>query len=61
MSECSAYRPDAGVCRNGFFQRFSCHQASQTDVPYCCRDELPEHWVNDDGSSKFSEDHPNGR
>ena len=58
MSECSSYQRGRGICRSGFLQRHSCWHESHTDTPYCCRDQLPEHWVNDDGSSKFSATKP---
>jgi hypothetical protein len=61
--ECSAYRADAGVCANGFFQTRGCWSdirclccgapPAPRYLPHCLKDELPEHWINDDGTPAF--------
>ena len=62
MTECIAYRRNSGICANGFFQTHFCwHGASKCHgcgrhsetLPHCLKDELPEHWVTDDGSPAF--------
>jgi len=60
--ECSAYVKNNRVCSNSFIQRFSCWgdvrcdscgAVNEDDLPYCMRDELPDHWVKDDGKPLF--------
>jgi len=55
--ECSAYQRDKGICKNGFFQRHGCSKGyadtSPDYLPYCLRDELPAHWVDDAGRPAF--------
>lgn len=53
MCECSAYRKNGGICANGFIQKHCCWMPSETMLPYCQYEELPEHWLNDDGSPRF--------
>lgn len=62
MNACTAYNPNGSICMNGFIQKpicrgfgacFSCGQWSERSTPYCMQDELPAHWVNDDGSPAF--------
>ncbi len=58
---CSAYREGEGVCTNGFLQLFVCKSnsgclhcgAPPKTLPYCLRDELPEHFIKADGSPAF--------
>jgi hypothetical protein len=61
MSECKSYR-DGFVCADGFVQKpicrghfgcLHCGRPSAADVPNCMKDELPAHYVNDDGSPRF--------
>lgn len=60
--QCIAYRQDDRVCSNGFFQKafcsghvgcFSCGAISDGSLPHCLKDELPEHWLTDDGKPRF--------
>jgi hypothetical protein len=51
-NECSAYRRDAGICANGFIQTHFCWFGGPS-LPHCLKDELPDHWVKDDGSPAF--------
>lgn len=55
--ECVAYRNGEWVCANGFPQLPACHSGvgsfGARRLPYCLHDELPEHWINDDGSPRF--------
>lgn len=66
MGACIAYIREngAGFCRNGFFQTGLCWQSEKQSqcplcrapdraIPHCLREELPEHWINDDGSPRF--------
>lgn len=64
MSEaCSSYRGGgAGViCADGFIQTSycrlwqPCHACKKyhESVPNCMREDLPAHWLNDDGSPRF--------
>lgn len=49
---CSASTSNAragDVCRNGFIQGNYPKHAT----PPCLRDNLPDHWVNNDGSPRF--------
>ena len=58
---CIAYRSERGICTNGFIQTVYCHAEIKCSgcgrhsegVPHCMKDELPEHWLNDDGSPRF--------
>jgi hypothetical protein len=61
-TECIAYRRESGICANGFIQTFpcwgdtrcnQCGRPSEKLVPHCMKDELPERWLNDDGSPRF--------
>lgn len=54
---CSGYRPEAGpgVCRHGFMQTPGCYMESRIP-PWCLRDELPEHWIDDGGLPIFKRD-----
>jgi hypothetical protein len=61
-TECIAYRRNSGICANGFIQTHfcwfgawkcsECGRDSET-LPHCLKDELPDHWVKDDGSPAF--------
>lgn len=63
MSEaCASYQPAAFTCRDGFMQRPACHgsigcmtcgSVKAAYLPYCLQDELPAHWINEDGSPRF--------
>lgn len=63
MTACSAYNANGGICFNGFIQkRFcwagasgckSCGHVSDAALPHCLKDELPDHWVTDDGHPIF--------
>lgn len=62
MAECKSYRPGNLVCRDGFIQKlicsgrvgcWSCGQVSDRETPNCLKEELPAHWINDDGSPRF--------
>jgi hypothetical protein len=58
MNECSAYNRNGRVCNNGFIQRHGCWagyaDTSPQYLPYCLRDELPDHWVDEKGMPKFA-------
>lgn len=58
---CSSYKPGF-VCVDGFVQKPICHGSAgcwscgtvlDATVPNCCKDELPAHWLNDDGTPFF--------
>lgn len=61
MSQCVAYRENTSICANGFFQVLACHQEvkcfmcgkPRANVPHCMKDELPEHWITDEGKPAF--------
>ena len=62
MTECIAYNRNKQVCKNGFVQKqacwkprpcHSCGTFTKASLPYCMREELPAHYVNDDGSPRF--------
>lgn len=62
MTACQSYQARDQVCRDGFMQRpfcagnggcFQCGHVSEKALPYCLRDELPGHWVREDGSPIF--------
>lgn len=61
MTQCIAYRNDDGICKNGFIQVLACRQEVKCftcgkpsdHVPHCLKDELPEHWVTDEGKPRF--------
>lgn len=59
--QCRSYQ-DGFTCSYGFVQKPICRgvfgcphcgRPSDADVPNCMRDELPAHYVNDDGSPRF--------
>lgn len=58
---CSAYREKENICSNGFFQVLACSRevkcftcGKPSDrIPHCMKDELPEHWITDDGKPFF--------
>jgi hypothetical protein len=62
MAQCSAYRENDLVCSNGFFQVVACREEVKCFacgspgriVPHCLKDELPEHWITDDGKPRFA-------
>ena len=59
--QCSAYRPDSRICSNGFFQVLACRKEVKCfacgrpseGIPHCLKDELPEHWITEDGKPRF--------
>lgn len=61
MTKCIAYKEHDLVCANGFFQVLACSQevkchscgAPGHNIPHCLKDELPEHWITDDGKPRF--------
>ena len=61
MNKCSSFRQGL-VCADGFIQVSACRGAlgcvqcghvSSAHLPHCVRDELPQHFVKDDGSPAF--------
>lgn len=61
--QCAAYRPGF-ICANGFVQKAICRRGdevgchacghiSDAAIPNCLRDELPNHWIKEDGSPAF--------
>lgn len=61
VGRCRSFRPGI-TCADGFVQkpfcsgRAGCHACghiSDSSLPYCTRDEVPEHFVRDDGSPLF--------
>lgn len=64
--QCIAYRETGGICSNGFIQKafcsgnvgcFSCGSIPESSLPHCLSDDLPDHWLTDDGRPRFV---PNG-
>lgn len=64
-AQCQSYRDGQFACRDGFMQKpfcrgyYGCHSCGHikaSSIPYCLSDELPMHWLKDDGSPAFS--HP---
>lgn len=61
MTVCKSYLPNRRVCADGFFQLPACHptpchgcgRLSERPLPYCLREDLPAHWLRDDGSPAF--------
>jgi hypothetical protein len=60
--QCASYNDKGQVCRDGFIQKpfcsghGACHvcgHVSERALPYCLRDELPAHFVKDDGTPAF--------
>ncbi len=58
--ECTSYRLGQFTCADGFIQTYPCwgdahcSQCGQVKaIPHCMKDELPEHWIKDDGSPAF--------
>lgn len=59
---CSSYEPNSSFCKDGFIQkpfcsgRGACHACgsySQESLPYCLSDELPLHFIKNNGSPIF--------
>lgn len=59
---CQSYQPSKQICADGFPQRaicsgragcLICDSLHKTSLPHCLSDELPTHWLNDDGSIVF--------
>lgn len=57
---CTSYQRGGLVCRDGFVQTVACSGyvcvscgAAPKIVPYCLRDEIPEHMLTDDGKPLF--------
>ena len=64
---CQSYRAKEITCADGFIQKpfcagrggcFSCGTLSSNSLPHCLSDELPDHWVKDDGSPIFYKPDP---
>lgn len=60
--ECKSYQRDSLTCAAGFVQMplcsgrggcYACGHVADKHVPYCMRDEVPEHMVKDDGYPRF--------
>lgn len=59
---CKSYRRGESICADGFFHKaicsghagcVMCGRISEQATPWCMRDELPAHWLNEDGSTRF--------
>ena len=65
-SECKSYMQSALTCADGFVQmQFcsggagcgSCGHVAGAHLPFCLRDELPEHMADDAGGPRFYKPH----
>lgn len=63
---CRSHDPRSTTCRDGFIQKPFCHgqggciqcgNIATKSIPYCLRDEVPAHFVKDDGSPLFYRGH----
>ncbi len=59
-NQCASYKKSGQVCADGFVQLLFCAGKTTCDecgkvgkLPYCLRDELPKHFVNEDGSPRL--------
>ena len=41
------------TCKDGFIQVAQCKGFEGSTIPYCLRDDLPVHFINEDGSPRF--------
>jgi len=55
-TECSGYRPREYTCAHGFVQTFACSagNANGRQLPWCMRDDLPDHYITEDGLPRFA-------
>lgn len=61
--ECQSYIRGSRVCKSGFFIKgicmglpVGCHACSSVSVeetPNCQKDDLPDHWINENGEGAF--------
>lgn len=58
---CISYR-DGAICEDGFVQKPICHghagcphcgHVTDAATPNCCRDELPIHYIADNGDARY--------
>lgn len=63
--QCAEYRADAPWCRAGFVQKPICSgyagcphcgAATEASTPNCQREDLPDFWINEDGSGRFKQE-----
>lgn len=54
QKSCKSHIQGELTCKDGFVQRYSCWNQEMTkDIPFCLRDELPIHFINEDGTPRF--------
>lgn len=68
MGDCSAYR-NGLTCANGFVQVANCRKQATAcgycgtptgAIPYCLRDEVPVHMLDEAGRPRFCKEPPHG-
>lgn len=49
---CKSYQHKELTCKDGFVQLLACWNDFKV-IPYCMREELPVHFINEDGTPRF--------
>lgn len=56
---CKSYLHRELTCKDGFHQLPACWNDKSKTLPYCLRDKLPMHFINEDGTPRFYKEKTN--